>query len=114
MGKLSGVSIISAKPNFRSPGVYDEERDFALLNHINPIKRDTVTLLPATTLKGHRGDADSWTVIRVIFDNPGVWLFHCHIAWHLAMGMAITFVVDPTAAPDPPEDHLILLRIKSD
>ncbi|KAL1872857.1 hypothetical protein Plec18167_006507 [Paecilomyces lecythidis] len=33
-----------------------------------------------------------YAVLRFRADNPGVWLFHCHIAWHLASGMAM--VVD--------------------
>ncbi|KAJ3021920.1 UNVERIFIED_CONTAM: hypothetical protein HDU68_009405 [Siphonaria sp. JEL0065] len=38
---------------------------------------------------------DSWfgyTVIRFVADNPGVWLFHCHIEWHIAAGLVMTFV----------------------
>jgi FtsP/CotA-like multicopper oxidase with cupredoxin domain len=40
--------------------------------------RDTV-LIPS------RG----YAVLRFRADNPGVWLFHCHILWHLATGMAM-------------------------
>jgi FtsP/CotA-like multicopper oxidase with cupredoxin domain len=36
----------------------------------NPMRRDTV-MLP-------RG---GYVVIDVVLDNPGVWPFHCHIAW---------------------------------
>ncbi|KAK2753874.1 hypothetical protein FQN55_000238 [Onygenales sp. PD_40] len=43
--------------------------------------RDTV-LIPR---RGH-------AVLRFRADNPGLWLFHCHILWHLAGGMAM--VVD--------------------
>lgn len=25
-------------------------------------------------------------------DNPGSWLMHCHIAWHVAEGFAMQFV----------------------
>jgi FtsP/CotA-like multicopper oxidase with cupredoxin domain len=28
-------------------------------------------------------------------DNPGTWLFHCHVANHLAMGMEGLYMVDP-------------------
>lgn len=35
----------------------------------------------------------SWVAIRFIADNPGVWLFHCHIDWHMLTGMATAFVV---------------------
>ena len=35
----------------------------------NPLLRDTFVLQPL-----------SWIVVRFIADNPGVWLFHCHIS----------------------------------
>jgi len=25
-------------------------------------------------------------------DNPGAWLFHCHIAWHVSQGLSIQFL----------------------
>ena len=25
-------------------------------------------------------------------DNPGAWLFHCHIAWHASNGLSLTFL----------------------
>ncbi|KAL2803430.1 multicopper oxidase-domain-containing protein [Aspergillus granulosus] len=34
----------------------------------------------------------AYAVLRFRADNPGIWLFHCHILWHLASGMAM--VVD--------------------
>ncbi|TCD62838.1 hypothetical protein EIP91_006351 [Steccherinum ochraceum] len=46
------------------------------LNEVNPLRRDTV-LIPAY----------SWTVLRFVTDNPGVWAFHCHISWHMASGL---------------------------
>ncbi|THH31935.1 hypothetical protein EUX98_g2246 [Antrodiella citrinella] len=46
------------------------------LNEVNPLRRDTV-LIPAY----------SWTILRFITDNPGLWAFHCHIAWHMAAGL---------------------------
>ncbi|KAE8147072.1 multicopper oxidase-domain-containing protein [Aspergillus avenaceus] len=30
-----------------------------------------------------------YAVLRFRADNPGVWLFHCHILWHWASGMAM-------------------------
>ncbi|KAL2391109.1 ferro-O2-oxidoreductase [Blastomyces gilchristii SLH14081] len=44
--------------------------------------RDTVQIPP----RGH-------AVLRFRADNPGIWLFHCHILWHLASGMAMVFDV---------------------
>ncbi|KAK1633952.1 multicopper oxidase [Colletotrichum phormii] len=42
----------------------------------NPLRRDTVTV------QGY-----GWAVVRVVLDNPGVWAFHCHNAWHAEAGM---------------------------
>ena len=46
------------------------------LNRNNPPRRD-VAILP------HEG----YLVIAFKMDNPGVWLLHCHIAWHVAAGL---------------------------
>ncbi len=29
-----------------------------------------------------------YTIIRFNADNPGIWMFHCHIEFHLEMGMS--------------------------
>ncbi|CAG8434167.1 9205_t:CDS:10, partial [Scutellospora calospora] len=47
-------------------------------NLVNPPYRDTATL-----------PAKGWMTIRFFADNPGVWLLHCHIEWHVEMGMVI-------------------------
>ncbi|ODN00014.1 L-ascorbate oxidase [Orchesella cincta] len=54
-------------------------------------------------LNGHRRDTvlvkeKSWLVIRFRADNPGVWLMHCHIDWHMLSGMAMVFVEAPELA----------------
>ncbi|ORY41700.1 Cupredoxin [Rhizoclosmatium globosum] len=33
-----------------------------------------------------------YSVIRMVSDNPGLWLFHCHISWHMATGLGISLV----------------------
>ncbi|KAF9809804.1 hypothetical protein IEO21_07247 [Rhodonia placenta] len=53
----------------------------------NPMRRDTV-LIPA-------GSAYTF---RIVADNPGVWFFHCHIEWHLEVGLAIQLVEAPLVA----------------
>ncbi|KAG8777671.1 ferroxidase fet3 [Serendipita sp. 407] len=52
----------------------------------NPLWRDTVQIPPD-------GGAVS---MRIITDNPGTWLFHCHIEWHLQAGLAFLFLEAPT------------------
>lgn len=50
----------------------------------NPVRRDTVTIAGG-------GSA----VLRWRADNPGVWMFHCHIEWHLEAGLAVVFIEAP-------------------
>lgn len=45
-------------------------------------RTDVVELLPA-----------SMHVVDMVTDNPGTWLFHCHVAGHVEAGMYTTFVV---------------------
>lgn len=44
-----------------------------------------------------------YTILRWQASNPGYWLFHCHIEFHVEMGMAIVFKVgeDETYPPLP-------------
>jgi len=30
-------------------------------------------------------------------DNPGTWMFHCHVEGHLAVGMYAHYIVEPAA-----------------
>jgi iron transport multicopper oxidase len=50
----------------------------------NPMRRDTVQIPSMNS-----------ATLRVVADNPGVWLLHCHIEWHLEVGLAIQFVEAP-------------------
>lgn len=38
-----------------------------------------------------------WVRVRFEASNPGVWLLHCHIEWHMAAGLAATLVEAPAA-----------------
>lgn len=46
-----------------------------------------------------------YTVIRFKADNPGYWLFHCHIEFHVEVGMALVFKVGEhkDMTPIPPD-----------
>ncbi|KAI0196089.1 laccase [Xylaria flabelliformis] len=55
--------------------------DIPSLNFTNPTRRD-VTMLPPM----------GWNVLAFKSDNPGAWLFHCHIAWHASNGLALSFL----------------------
>lgn len=51
------------------------------LNYKNPPRRD-VAMLPA----------GGWLVLAFITDNPGAWLMHCHVAWHIDLGLGAQFL----------------------
>lgn len=34
-------------------------------------------------------------VLRFVANNPGVFLFHCHIDWHVESGLTVTFIEAP-------------------
>ncbi|KAJ6545172.1 laccase 1 [Mycena capillaripes] len=54
-------------------------------NFIDPPIRDVVSTGPLTT--------DN-TTIRFVTDNAGPWFLHCHIDFHLEIGLAIVFAED--------------------
>ncbi|CAF0839099.1 unnamed protein product [Rotaria sp. Silwood1] len=39
--------------------------------------------------------ASGWAKIRFLANNPGAWLFHCHIEWHMSAGLILAFLVGP-------------------
>lgn len=41
------------------------------------------------------GNPPGYTVIGFQTDNPGVWLMHCHIIWHVDGGLALQYVERP-------------------
>ncbi|KAG0642458.1 Cupredoxin [Tuber brumale] len=47
----------------------------------NPPRRD-VAMLPG----------QGYMVIAFEADNPGIWVLHCHIAWHVSAGFALQFL----------------------
>lgn len=67
-------------------GTYDATT--ASLTLANPPRRDVV-LLPG----------DGYVVIAFYTDNPGVWLLHCHIAWHTSEGLAIQLLERESEIP---------------
>ena len=49
-----------------------------------PMRRDTFVLKP-----------NGYIAIRFTANNPGVWLFHCHIEWHVDQGLIASMVEAP-------------------
>ena len=63
-----------------------------------PMRRDTVMAPPNGNI-----------VLRFRADNPGIWLFHCHIEWHVASGLMATIIEAPDEMQKSlqiPQDHL--------
>ncbi|KAK2002455.1 multicopper oxidase [Colletotrichum falcatum] len=70
------------------------EEDFPAV----PMRRDTLVVWPNGNI-----------VLRFRADNPGVWLFHCHIEWHVTSGLLATFVEAPLDLQKTlsiPQNHL--------
>lgn len=65
-------------------GNYNSTRDKLIRNGV---KRDVIVVL-----------GTSWVVIRFESDNPGVWLIHCHINWHLIGGLGASIIEAPDEA----------------
>ncbi|KAI9690252.1 MAG: hypothetical protein M1822_009213 [Bathelium mastoideum] len=89
--------------NFQAVWRSDEDAGFYDATAANvtfpakPMRRDTLVVNP-----------NGNTVIRFRADNPGVWLYHCHIEWHVDSGLMATMVEAPLVLQDTlqiPEDH---------
>lgn len=63
------------------PGQWDGH---TIINPSNPMRRDVQLVRP----NGH-------LVLQFDTNNPGVWPFHCHIAWHASGGFLTQFIVQP-------------------
>lgn len=55
--------------------------DISSLKMDNPIRRDTATL-----------PSGGYLVLAFELDNPGVWLMHCHIPFHISAGLGLQFL----------------------
>ncbi|KAI9827479.1 MAG: hypothetical protein M1832_004829 [Thelocarpon impressellum] len=55
-----------------------------IVNADNPQRRDVQTL-----------PKFSHMVVQIDADNPGVWPFHCHIAWHVSQGLYLNIMERP-------------------
>jgi FtsP/CotA-like multicopper oxidase with cupredoxin domain len=78
--------------------------DGQIVNPSNPQRRDVhmawfgVNTNTNTTAGGGDGTAAAgayYMVLQYEQDNPGIWPFHCHIAWHLSKGMTIMLLELP-------------------
>jgi len=69
-----------------------------------PPTRDTVMVF-----------GESHAVLRFKANNPGVYLFHCHIEWHVEMGLTATIIEDPDTLKGMsfPDDHIDICKAQN-
>ncbi|XP_044004077.1 laccase-1-like [Aphidius gifuensis] len=62
-----------------------------LNNHKKKLEKQMYNLPPAkdTVLVPQSG----WVILRFRANNPGFWLFHCHLDWHSTTGMQLIFQI---------------------
>jgi L-ascorbate oxidase len=81
---------------FGEPGTTWSKSDIASYDTGSAVHRNTFMLYP-----------QSWTAVRVRFDNAGAALFHCHIISHLHMGMGFVVAIgDAKDVPCAPKGEL--------
>jgi FtsP/CotA-like multicopper oxidase with cupredoxin domain len=72
---------------------YDEARDNSTAMLDNPLQKDMISIWRR-----------SWAVIRFTADNPGAWLFHCHMEQHIPTGQMMVLNILPAEQPPIPKD----------
>ncbi|XP_031635309.1 laccase-1-like [Contarinia nasturtii] len=79
---------VVAMERVKSSGISLEE--VKMLDKTNKIKRRLKGAPKKDTITVPDG---GYTVIRFLADNPGFWLFHCHIDFHVEVGMSLIFKI---------------------
>lgn len=52
-----------------------------------PMTRDSINI-----------PGQSYAAIRIVANQPGLWLLHCHVDWHVAKGLGVAFrEIEPTS-----------------
>ncbi|CAH7689407.1 multi-copper oxidase laccase-like protein [Phakopsora pachyrhizi] len=99
---LHGVDsmIVASGPGRLTPG----QAEMTAFNTTNPLRRDSFIV-----------SGGSFLVLRVQSNNPGVWILHCHIGWHLAGGFAGVIVIQPDKLSKMvlPQENRELCRAKN-
>lgn len=93
----SGVSngtgeITGAGPNGGPAFLQGITWDGTVVNPSNPMRRDSYLIPPY-----------GYAAIQFKLDNPGVWPFHCHVAWHLSGGQGMNILYKPDDIPTIPD-----------
>lgn len=98
-GMFPGYESIGLKGH--GQGVLDDHE--GVLDNL--IRRDVAT-----------AEGFGWLALRFVADNPGVWAFHCHMAWHSEAGLVMQFLsrVDEVATWEVPEANRQLCESKAE
>ena len=72
---------------------YNKPKYTKTQNLATPIRKDTISIARR-----------AWAVIRIRNDNPGFWLFHCHMEQHIPAGMMTVFNMLPSLQPKIPRN----------
>ncbi|KAK7068432.1 Multicopper oxidase [Halocaridina rubra] len=87
MGRLGENTTLEKIQELDEAGLLERNFD-------HPPIKDTVTVPDG-----------GYTIIRFIAKNPGYWLFHCHLTFHVEVGMGLVFHVgDQSMIPKVPKD----------
>ncbi|KAK5710203.1 hypothetical protein LTR17_019093 [Elasticomyces elasticus] len=70
---------------FQTYNPFDAAQDPPALNLRTPLRKDTV-YVPSM----------GYVVLRFRAQSLGLWMFHCHVLWHQAVGMAMALEVAPS------------------
>jgi FtsP/CotA-like multicopper oxidase with cupredoxin domain len=81
-------------------GLYDSAKNI-WPDRNDPVLRDSLMVYassyayfaPNRNVSNYRQSC-GWTKLRMIADNPGLWMFHCHIGAHSYMGMNVLLKED--------------------
>jgi hypothetical protein len=71
---------------------YNDRTDRENLNLKDPVEKDTIMIMRR-----------SWAKIRFEVNNPGIWIFHCHVLTHMMDGMEMAFNFLPDEHPPIPD-----------
>lgn len=92
--KSAAIHTVSPHTNLSSGGngTYDPVANEKKLEGYNPVLRDTTNLYRYGSVTTAGADA-GWRGWRVRVEDAGVWMIHCHILQHMAMGMQSVWVM---------------------
>ncbi|PQE24793.1 multicopper oxidase protein [Rutstroemia sp. NJR-2017a BVV2] len=95
---LHGHNFQAIARSAEDAGTFDSSNTTETSYPSIPMRRDTFVLRPS-----------GYIVLRFTSDNPGVWLFHCHIEWHVNQGLIATMIEAPLELQKSlviPETHI--------